>query len=121
MVALPEIFRSNAYRHRSLAAPRDYRELRNRLELLLASIIRRAAFDIALYRGSKRLEHRLVAVGAYNWMFREDTPIDPADQFTNFVHICDVLDEDPDWIRAKTLELRREDVKKYQRVERDSR
>jgi hypothetical protein len=104
----------------SLAAPRDYRELGNRVKMLLASIIRRAAFDIALYRGSTRLEDRLVAVGAYNWMFRDD-PIHEDDRFTSFPHICEVLDEDPEWIRAATLKLRRGDVKKYQRIERDAR
>jgi hypothetical protein len=120
MVALPEIFHSTAYQHISMAAPRDYRELGNRIRMLLASIIRRAAFDIALYRGSSRLEERLVAVGAYNWMFRND-PIHPYDRFTSFLHICDVLDEDPEWIRSATLKLQRGDVKKYQRIERDAR
>ena len=114
MVALPEIFHGNAYQRESLAAPRDYRELGNRIKMLLASIIRRAAYDIALYRGSTRLEDRLVATGAYNWMFNDD-PIHEHDRFTSFIHICDVLDQDPEWIRSATLKLQRGDVKKYQR------
>lgn len=79
--------------------------------LLLASVIRRAAFDIALYRNAPRLVERRIGVGAYNWMFR-----DPNNHFMAFENICDLLNEDPEWIRQNTLRLRRADVVKIGRI-----
>lgn len=81
-------------------------------KLLLAAIIRRAAYDIALYKGSERLTQRRLWLGAQRWMF------DDADShFTSFVSICTLLDQDPQSIREKALRLRREDVKKYELVD----
>jgi hypothetical protein len=103
----------------SLFVVKPYYEEQTKIKLLLASIIRRAAFDIALYRDDPKLVNRKVAWEAYRWMFREpQMPPDPIDQFTSFLNICDVLDQDPEWIRRNTLELRREDVKKFDRIER---
>lgn len=79
--------------------------------LLLASIIRRAAFDIVLYRNSPRLIERRMGVGAYNWMFR-----DQGNHLTAFTTICEILNRDPQWIRQQTLKLRRCDVKKFDRI-----
>lgn len=79
--------------------------------LLLASIIRRAAFDIVLYRNAPRLVDRRLGVGAYNWMFR-----DPNNHFTAFENICELLNEDPVWIRQQTLNLRRTDIMKIGRI-----
>lgn len=85
--------------------------------LMLASIIRRAAFDIVLYRNSPRLVDRLVGVQAYQWMFREDPDQQhPRDRFTSFLNICEILDQDPEWIRSQTLRLKKTDVKKYDRI-----
>lgn len=81
-------------------------------KLLLAAIIRRAAYDIALYKNSPRLTQRRMWIGALKWMFEdEDT------HFTSFISICTILDQDPGWIRAQTMKLRREDVKKYEMVD----
>jgi len=80
----------------------------------MAAIIRRAAFDIVLYKNDPKLVNRKLAVGAFNWMFREDA--DPKDRFTSFLSICEILDQDPEWIRGRTLQLRKTDVKKFDRV-----
>lgn len=80
--------------------------------LLLAAIIRRSAYDIALYKGSKRLDKRNIWRDAYTWMMS-----DLDDHFTSFISICTLLDQDPVEIRRKTLLLRRKDVKKYDMVD----
>jgi hypothetical protein len=82
------------------------------VKLLLAAIIRRSAFDIALYRGSTKLSRRRIWEESYHWMFT-----DRDDYFTSFLSLCTVLDQDPMEIRKKTLRLRREDVKKYDMVD----
>jgi hypothetical protein len=81
-------------------------------KLLLAAVIRRAAFDIALYKGHKKLALRRLWEGAHNWMFSERD-----DYFTAFVSICNLLDQDPNEIRRKSLKLTRKDVKKYDMVD----
>ncbi len=80
--------------------------------LLLAAIIRRSAYDIALYKGSTRLEKRVVWRDAYTWMMS-----DQDDHFTSFVSICNLLDQDPNDIRRKTMLLTRQDVKRYDMVD----
>lgn len=80
-------------------------------KILLAAIIRRAAFDIALYRNDHRLVNRRIAGSAIKWMFS-----DARDEVTSFMTICDFLDQDPTWIRSKTMVLNRGDVKKFDRV-----
>lgn len=81
-------------------------------KLLLAAIIRRSAFDIALYKGAPKLAKRRIWEDAYRWMFD-----DHDEHFTSFVSLCSALDQDPEEIRKKTLRLRREDVKKYDMVD----
>ena len=85
-------------------------------KLLLAAIIRRTAFDIALYKDSRRLRERRIYLQAYQWMFRKSIPGDPCDRFTSFETICEVLGQDPEQIRSKTLRLEKSDVKKFDRV-----
>lgn len=82
------------------------------IKLLLAAIIRRSAFDIALYKGAAKLSKRRLWEESYRWMFS-----DREDYFTSFLSLCTVLDQDPETIRRKTLQLRREDVKKYDMVD----
>ena len=77
-------------------------------KLLLASIIRRAAYDIALYKNSRRLKLRRRYVEAYKWMFGYAEEGD----FTSFLSICTVLDLDPEDLRRKTLRLKRSDIKR---------
>ena len=81
-------------------------------KLLLAAIIRRTAFDIALYRSSKRLARYKLWEDSYRWMMSDEDS-----HFTSFVSICTVLDQDPDTIRRKTMKLTRKDVRKYDMVE----
>jgi hypothetical protein len=85
-------------------------------KLLLASIIRRAAFDIALYTSDPRPNLRRHAVGAYVWMFNPPNSDDGLDRFMSFENICQILDQDPNVIREKTKMLKRSDVKKADRV-----
>ena len=80
--------------------------------LLLAAIIRRSAYDIALYRGSQKLKARRIWREAYEWLMN-----DREDHFTSFVSICILLDQDSNEIRQKALMLRREDIKKYNAVD----
>jgi hypothetical protein len=111
-VAFPSLFA-----HASLFVVKPYYEEQSKIKLLLASIIRRAAFDIALYRDDPKLVNRKVAWEAYRWMFREpQIPEDPLDRFTSFLNICDLLDQDPEWIRRKTMQLKREHVRKFDRI-----
>jgi hypothetical protein len=78
--------------------------------LLLAAVVRRAAFDIALYKDSVYASKRKLAVSAYNWMFN-NTGVG----ITSFESICEILGQDESWIRQQTLLLRREDVKRLDR------
>lgn len=80
--------------------------------LLLAAIIRRSAYDIALYKGSKRLSRRRLWREAHAWLMS-----DRDDYFTSFISICTLLDQDPQEIRRKALRLTRKDVKKYDMVD----
>ena len=80
--------------------------------LLLAAIIRRSAYDIALYKGSNRLSRRRIWREAYEWLMS-----DRDDYFTSFLSICTLLDQDPVELRRKTLLLTRKDVKKYDMVD----
>lgn len=101
-----------------LLVVREVRDRSSAIKVLLAAIIRRAAFDIALYKNDTKLVNRRLAIQASQWMFddRDLSDQDPWDRFTSFRNICDVLDQDPGWIRDKTLELRAQDVKKFDRV-----
>jgi len=80
--------------------------------LLLAAIIRRAAFDLALYRGATKLVPRRLWKDAYDWLMS-----DAEDYFMSFRSICTLLDQDPNEIRTKALLLQRNDVKKFDMVE----
>jgi hypothetical protein len=81
-------------------------------KLLLAAVIRRAAYDVALYKGAKKLVQRRMWEGAFNWLMS-----DREDYFTSFVSICNLLDQDPKELRRKALKLTRKDVKKYDLVD----
>jgi hypothetical protein len=84
-------------------------------KLLLASILRRAVYDIVLYKTSKRLVLQRRYQDAKRWMFENDmTHMPHEDRFTSFLSICSLLDQDPADIRKKTLNLRREDIRKIE-------
>ena len=88
--------------------PDGYRE-----KLLLASILRRAVYDIALYKNSTRLQLKRRYQDARRWMFEASSP-PREDHFTSFSSICSILDQDPADIRRKTMNLRREDIRKIE-------
>jgi hypothetical protein len=94
--------------------PEGYQE-----RLLLAAILRRACYDIALYKGSKDMRRRKIWIGAHRWMFdnTETRYLNPLDRFTSFLNICTILDQDPETVRRKTLALTRKDVKKFEMVD----
>jgi hypothetical protein len=81
-------------------------------KLLLAAVLRRAAYDLAIYKGSHQLLRRRLWMDAYRWMFD-----DQASHFTSFQSLCTMLDQDPKYIRERSLQLKREDVKKFELVD----
>lgn len=97
---------------------REVRDKSSSIKMLLAAIIRRAAFDIALYKNDTKLVNRRLAIQASQWMFDDQEVMKqhPLDRFTSFLSICEILDQDPAWIRDRTLSLRASDVKKFDRV-----
>lgn len=80
-------------------------------KLLLASIIRRAAYDVALYKNSASLPKKRLYIDALTWLLQD------GDGFTSFGNICMLLDRDPDTIRREALKLTRKDVKKIDMVD----
>lgn len=79
---------------------------------LLVEIVRRAAYDWVLYRGSSRLDQKLLAQDAFTWLFEEDEDhphwkVRREDDklITGFVSICEAMDLDVDKVRRyiKTL------------------
>lgn len=102
------------------AYPESYAE-----KMLLACVLRRAAFDIANYRGSKRLKDKKLWNDAHRWMFGTlewfgDMPgnsEDWEDEFMSFSNVCRLLNVHPTVIRQKTLRLTKKDVKKYDMVD----
>jgi hypothetical protein len=94
--------------------PEGYQE-----RLLLAAILRRACYDIALYKGARDMRRRRMWIGAYRWMFDDTEPqhLHPLDRFTSFLNVCTILDQDPESVRRKTLKLTRSDVKKFEMVD----
>jgi hypothetical protein len=112
MFRLPSLFNTP-----TLLVVREVRDEYVSVKLLMAAIIRRAAFDIALYRNDKRLTNRRLAVQATKWMFsNRDELKDPLDKFASFESLCEILDQDPKEIRRRTLELKATDVRKFDRI-----
>lgn len=114
MLEFPHFF----FQHPTLLVVRELRDQETLIKVFLASIIRRAAFDIALYKNSRKLVDRRLAVQAKQWMFDDRNVMNqhPMDRFTSFLNLCDMLDQDPKWIRERTMALRACDVRKFDRV-----
>ena len=93
----------------------------NRLDLssriLLAEILRRAAYDWVLYRSSRRLRDAELARDAYVWIF-EEGPGHPdwvereksGWSAFSFLTICDSLDMDPQSLRDRIKKMTPSDV-----------
>jgi len=87
-------------------------------KLLLASVIRRAVYDVALYKNSPSLSKKRLYTDALAWLLQDDeSKLHPDERFTSFCNICMILDQDPATIRRKSLRLTRKDVKKFDMVD----
>jgi hypothetical protein len=80
--------------------------------LLWAAVLRRAAYDIALYKRDRRLKFRKWGDDAYRWMFTDDTVT-----INSFLNLCYFLNQNPTQFRRNTLRLKKKDVHKYDMVE----
>jgi hypothetical protein len=84
----------------------------NGCKTLLLEIIRRAAYDWVLYKGSRRMVQKVLADQAYRWLFLEVPGSSDWQQrmrggkyITSFVAICEGLDLDPDTVRRHIKKL----------------
>jgi hypothetical protein len=104
----------------STEAPIDLDRLAHEAEAsskFFTAIIRRAAFDWVLYRDSTRPAQKELADEAYEWLFVE-TPAHPSwrvrrfcrRETTSFLSICELLDLDPERVRAHVRCLTRQRV-----------
>jgi len=80
----------------------------SRSRALLLEIVRRAIYDWVLYRGHARLEFKEIAADAYTWLFEEEpghpwwrTRTEEKRMLTSLHAICDVMDLEPETIRAR--------------------
>ena len=88
--------------------PMDSQLEASRSKALMLEIVRRAIYDWVLYRGHARLEFKEIAADAYTWLFEEE-PGHPwwrqrtteKRMLTSLHAICDVLDLEPETIRAR--------------------
>ena len=80
--------------------------------LLWAAVLRRAAYDIALYKNDRRLKFRRWGDEAYRWMFADDT-----ENLNSFLNLCYFLNQNPTQFRQNTLKLKKTDVHKYDMVD----
>lgn len=84
---------------------------------LLLEILRRAAYDWVLYRTSSKLQDKQLAEDAYYWIFVENEESSSWDEretpdengitkvMTGFLTICEILDLDPEKVRAYVRQL----------------
>lgn len=84
---------------------------------LFLEIIRRAAYDYVLYRGSRSFENRMLADDAYLWLFVEDeqhararTRREEGTEDCAFLSVCALLDLDPEKVRARVRAMTPRDV-----------
>jgi hypothetical protein len=83
---------------------------------LLLEVIRRAAHDWVLYRSTRRPE-RVYARSAYVWLF-EEKPGHPwwelrqkeGEPLLAFLNICEMLDLDPEYVRARIRKMTIRDI-----------
>lgn len=96
----------------------------SRCKALLLEVLRRAAHDWVLYRSHARLANREIAQDAYEWLFEEDEEhvswrerstavftLDDGEEvtgvrnITSFLSICEVLELDPETVRARVRQM----------------
>lgn len=90
--------------------PQDHAE-----KVLLAAIIRRAAYDLALYKGDRRSIARSLYQQAKEWIFSDQETVgdDWKDSFMTFRNLCWLLNRDPVKLRQDILKLKKKDVRQY--------
>jgi len=95
---------------------REVRDQSVSVRLLLAALIRRAVFDIAMYKNARKLVNRRLAIKASQWMFDDRDVMDqpPLDRFTSFKNVCEILGQDPKILQSRALTLRAKDVRKFE-------
>ena len=84
---------------------------------LLLEVIRRASFDWVLYRNSSKLQAKLLAENAYNWLFVEDESspshtlrVKNGKGMMSFLAICETMDIEPSKVRARVRILTERDI-----------
>jgi hypothetical protein len=82
-------------------------------KVLLAAIIRRAAYDLALYKGDRRTNAKNLYQQAKEWIFDDSESTERQEQFMSFCNICWMLNESPTKLRQKILKLKKRDVRQY--------
>ena len=91
-------------------------------KVLLATVIRRAAFDLALYKGDRRTLAKNLYKQAKDWIFADDEELTaPEDVFMSFSNLCWLLNRDPNEMRRKILRLKKRDVRQYDMFDGSSR
>ncbi len=99
--------------------------------LLWIKVILRAAYDWVLYRDSKNLIYKKEAKRAYTWLFEspklkkkvkigKTTEVVYVDIFNSLENICGCLDLDIEVVRKFAKNLTRDDVRKMEFLERNS-
>lgn len=88
------------------------------VRVLMLEVLRRAAHDWVLYRGSRRKEFRELAHDAYTWLFEEEQghPWFEARKLggttlMSLVSICEVMDIDIDAVRDRVRKMTAEKIK----------
>jgi hypothetical protein len=82
---------------------------------LLIAIVRRAVWDYVLYKDLKKREDPVlheIGVDAAGWLFWDGTEECDEEGRHTFLHICELLDLEPQKIRAIASRLTREDIQK---------
>ena len=84
--------------------------------VLLAAVIRRAAYDLALYKGDRRTVARALYQQARDWIFddtEDDCSLSFVQRFMSFRNLCLLLNQNPTKMRQKILKLKKRDVRQY--------
>jgi hypothetical protein len=106
-----------ASRRKSVSTSDTYNtELSLPYRILWAKVIVRAAYDYALWKDSPDIRLRRFAEDAARWLFEPNPNLE-----LSFENICFAFDFPVEKIRQKTRTLTREDVKKLEFRERQSR
>jgi hypothetical protein len=82
---------------------------------LWVRVIQRAIYDWVAWRDSSKLEKKKQAELAETWLFK------PNKLYNGFENICEMLDIDPEAIRARARRCTKDEVLKAEHIEREGR